>query len=232
MISQRRIAAFYPPGTPWGSPDPSRPTGAPPWGSPDPSGHAWPAPALAHARLGHGPELAAQVADLVADAGGVLEAELLGRLVHLLLQGGDQALQVGPGHAADGRLAATAARPAPGGGGGAALAAPAADGRALLLAPEGLDDVGDPLAHRLGVDAVGGVPVDLELAAAVGLLDGPPHRRGDLVGVHDHLAVDVAGGPADGLDQGGLRAQEALLVGVQDGHQGHLGQVEALAQQV
>ena len=53
-----------------------------------------------------------------------------------------------------------------------------------------------------------------------------------LVGVHDHLAVDVAGGPADGLDERGLAAQEALLVGVEDGHQRHLGQVEALAQEV
>ena len=52
------------------------------------------------------------------------------------------------------------------------------------------------------------------------------------VGVHDHLAVDVAGGPADGLDERGLAAEEALLVGVEDGHQRHLGQVEALPQQV
>ena len=52
------------------------------------------------------------------------------------------------------------------------------------------------------------------------------------VGVHDHLAVDVAGGPADGLDERGLAAEEALLVGVEDGHERHLGQVEALPQQV
>src|SRR4029450_13244720 len=75
---------------------------------------------LAHARLGHGPELAAQVADLVADAGGVLEAEVLGRLVHLLLQGGDEALQVGPGHARDGRVRRPPRRPpGPVAGGGA-----------------------------------------------------------------------------------------------------------------
>ena len=43
---------------------------------------------------------------------------------------------------------------------------------------------------------------------------------------------DVARGPADGLDQRGARAQEALLVGVEDRHQRHLGQVQALAQQV
>ena len=36
----------------------------------------------------------------------------------------------------------------------------------------------------------------------------------------------------DGLDERARRAQEALLVGVEDGHQRHLGQVEPLAQQV
>jgi hypothetical protein len=42
----------------------------------------------------------------------------------------------------------------------------------------------------------------------------------------------VARGAADGLDERARRAQEALLVGVEDGHQGHLGEVEALAQEV
>ena len=46
------------------------------------------------------------------------------------------------------------------------------------------------------------------------------------------LPVDVAGGAADGLDQGGPRAQEALFVGVQDGHQGDFRQVQPFAQQV
>jgi hypothetical protein len=69
-------------------------------------------------------------------------------------------------------------------------------------------------------------------AAAVGLVDGPLHRVGDLSAYMMHLAVDVAGRAADRLDERGLRAQEALLVGVEDGDQRHLGQVEALAQQV
>ena len=60
----------------------------------------------------------------------------------------------------------------------------------------------------------------------------PLHRVGDLVGVHDHLAVDVAGRPADRLDERRLAAEEALLVGVEDRDQRHLGQVEALPQQV
>ena len=46
------------------------------------------------------------------------------------------------------------------------------------------------------------------------------------------LAVDVAGGSADRLDQRRLGPQEALLVGVQDRHQRHLGQVQPFAQQV
>ena len=44
--------------------------------------------------------------------------------------------------------------------------------------------------------------------------------------------VDVAGGPADRLDERRLRAQEPLLVGVEDRDERHLGQVEALAEQV
>ena len=53
-----------------------------------------------------------------------------------------------------------------------------------------------------------------------------------LVGVEDDPAVDVARGAADGLDQRGLGAQEAFLVGVEDGDQAAFGDVEALAQQV
>ncbi|CAM5492436.1 hypothetical protein SGRIM128S_02196 [Streptomyces griseomycini] len=83
-----------------------------------------------------------------------------------------------------------------------------------------------------GSSAVRLVVGDLLLPAAVGLVDGLLHRRGDLVGVHVDLAGDVPRGAADGLDQGGAGAQEALLVGVEDRHQGHLGQVEPLPQQV
>ena len=46
------------------------------------------------------------------------------------------------------------------------------------------------------------------------------------------LAVDVARGAADGLDQRGLAAQEAFLVGVEDRDQRAFRNVEALAQQV
>ena len=53
-----------------------------------------------------------------------------------------------------------------------------------------------------------------------------------VIGIEDDLAVDVAGGAADGLDQRGLGAQKAFLVGVENGDERAFGNVEALAQQV
>src|SRR5437588_5553833 len=92
-------------------------------------------------------QLALQVADLVAQAGGVLEAQLGGRLVHLLLQGLDEPAELVVGHLQQllpaGRL--------PGG-----LAAPPLGRHRRLVgtAPDHLEDVGHLLADRLRVDAV------------------------------------------------------------------------------
>ncbi len=84
----------------------------------------------------------------------------------------------------------------------------------------------------VGVMPCAGVIFLLLLAAAVGLAKRALHRAGDPVGVEDDPALDVAGGAADRLDQRGLGAQEALLVGVEDGDEAAFGDVEALAQQV
>ena len=78
------------------------------------------------------------------------------------------------------------------------------------------------------LDVVGG----LAHAAPLHLAEGGPHRVGDLVRVHDDLAADVPGRAAGGLDERGRRAEVALLVGVEDRDQGHLRDVEALAEQV
>ena len=72
----------------------------------------------------------------------------------------------------------------------------------------------------------------LEAAPPVGLGDGPPHRVREPIGVHDHLSVDVPGGAADGLDERGLAPEEPLLVGVEDGDERDLGQVQPFAEQV
>ena len=87
-------------------------------------------------------------------------------------------------------------------------------------------------ADRLRRDPVLVVVGGLARPAPVGLAEGGPHGVGDLVRVHDDLAPDVAGRPARRLDERGGRAEVALLVGVEDRDQGHLRDVEALAQQV
>jgi len=46
------------------------------------------------------------------------------------------------------------------------------------------------------------------------------------------MAIYVARCTADGLNEGAVISQKALLVSVHDGHQAHLGQVKAFAQQV
>ena len=76
------------------------------------------------------------------------------------------------------------------------------------------------------------VVLHLNRAAALGLGDRLSHRLRLGIGVHQHGAVHVARGAADDLDQRRRRAQKADLVGVQDGDQRHLGQVEPFAQQV
>ena len=76
------------------------------------------------------------------------------------------------------------------------------------------------------------IEVVLNGAAALRFVDGRPHGRRDLVGVHDDKALGVSGGAADGLNEGRFAAEEALLVGVQNGDERHLRQVQALPQQV
>ena len=72
----------------------------------------------------------------------------------------------------------------------------------------------------------------LDLTAARRLVHRIAHRLGDLVGVEDDTPARIARRTADGLDQARLRAEEALLIRVEDCDQRHFRQVEALAQQV
>ena len=69
-------------------------------------------------------------------------------------------------------------------------------------------------------------------SCAFGFVDAALHGAGDLVRVHDDPARQVAGGAAAGLDQGAGGAEEPLLVRIQDRHQGHLGDVEPLPEEV
>ena len=81
-------------------------------------------------------------------------------------------------------------------------------------------------------DALGEVVRLLLCPAPVRLPDRTLHRPGHAVGVHDHPTLGVARRPPDGLDQRRLGPQVAFLVGVEDCHEAHLWQVEALAEEV
>ena len=97
---------------------------------------------------------------------------------------------------------------------------------------KGQDRVAGALAGGGRRDAVLLVVGVLNGAAALGFRYGLGHRIGEVVGVEQCLALDVAGGAADRLNQGALGPQKTLLIGIEDRHQRHLRQVQALPQQV
>ena len=66
----------------------------------------------------------------------------------------------------------------------------------------------------------------------VGFIDRPLHGIGDMVGIHDDLAVDIARRPANRLDQRRIRTQESFLVGIENPDQGYLRQIESFPQQI
>src|SRR4030081_3916155 len=114
-------------------------------------------------------QLASQPPDLLPEAGGRLEAQVLGGLVHLLLQGlhettevvGRQVVEIEDRGAGGRGLSTTPSSPAPS----------ARRGAVALTAtgPDHVEDVGDLLAHRLRVDPVLEVVLELLLAPPVGL---------------------------------------------------------------
>ena len=156
----------------------------------------------------HGGVLApAQAVDLIPQESRMLEFQQLGGLLHL------------PGQALDSGLPLQFAHPA-----GVPLC--------VLGLVADLDAVGNGLDDGFGHDAVFFVVGHLDSTAALGLGDGTVHAVRHLIRVHDDKALGVAGGAADGLDEAGLAAQEALLVRIKDGHKAHLRQVQTLAQEV
>ena len=101
---------------------------------------------------------------------------------------------------------------------------------ARLFAVHTIDQITHLLEHTARGDAIGFVERNLFGAAAFGFTNGSRHRIGHAVGIQNRFAADVARGAANGLNQAALRAQEAFFVGIQNGHQRHLWQVNAFAQ--
>ena len=104
--------------------------------------------------------------------------------------------------------------------------------RYVVSLVDGAEDVVDLRTDALRRDPVLLVVAPLQLPAPPGDVETGPDRGGFLIGVHDHLSRDVAGGPAARLDEGALGAEETLLVGVQDRHERHLGDVQPFPQEI
>ena len=102
----------------------------------------------------------------------------------------------------------------------------------VFLAHADFEPVADGLDDGFGRDAVFFIVGVLNGAAALGLHDGALHAGRDLICVHEHNAVGVAGRAADRLNQACLAAQEAFLIGIQNRNQRYLRQIQTLAQQV
>src|ERR1035438_7054624 len=106
-------------------------------------------------------QVAAQLAELVAQLGGVLEAQHVGRRDHLPLQLDHHPLELSPGHLpARSSLGRTALAPT----------------RNLRLTLQELGDVGDALDDRRRGDPVPLVVGELDLAPTIGLRDRRAHR--------------------------------------------------------
>ncbi len=95
-----------------------------------------------------------------------------------------------------------------------------------------VDAVADGFDDGLRGDVVIFIEGFLDGAAAVGFVDGAFHAGSDGVGVEVDLGFDVSGAAADHLDERGFGAEEALLVGVEDGDDGDFGEVETFAEEV
>src|SRR5262249_3036882 len=156
----------------------------------------------------------AQALDLVAQPGGLLEVEIGRGGPHARLEVGDYRLEI----VTD--------------GGGIFLAdtgEPAAGRDQYVVAlVDRLQNVGNVAAHAFRRDAIGRIERLLLLAAPIGLGNRALHRAGHGIGIEDHAAVDVARGAADGLNERGLAAQKAFLIGVQNRDQRTFRNVEPL----
>ncbi len=79
---------------------------------------------------------------------------------------------------------------------------------------------------------MGDVVGALNLAPPMHLVQRTLHRAGDAIGIEDGATIDVPCGTPAGLDDRAVTPQEPFLVGVENGDQRHLGQVETFAEQI
>ena len=86
----------------------------------------------------------------------------------------------------------------------------------LLYVIHPINDVFNPLANPLGLNAVFEIKGNLLGSAALGLTHGALHRLGDSVGIQNRFAVDVSSSAPNRLNQTAFSPQEALFVSIQN----------------
>ena len=86
----------------------------------------------------------------------------------------------------------------------------------------------DRLDDRFRRDPVFAVINLLQRAPPLGFFNRAFHRIGNSIGVENCLAVRVAGGAANRLNQRRFGTQEAFFIGVENRHQRNLRQIQTL----
>ena len=94
------------------------------------------------------------------------------------------------------------------------------------------------VAHRLSFpdllrrNVVLGIVSQLLFPSAIGLVNGCFHAWGNVIRIHDSFAINVPGCSANCLGQATLIAQEAFLVGIENGNKRDFRQVKTFAQKI
>jgi hypothetical protein len=104
--------------------------------------------------------------------------------------------------------------------------------RDMVLLIDRAENIRDPAFDRGGCNPIGGIIGFLFLAPAIGLRHRSLDRSGFMVGIEDHLAIDIAGRAANRLNKRRFAAQKSFLVGVKNGDKSAFGNVEPLAQKM
>ena len=170
-------------------------------------------------------QLLLQSDNLVAILCSLQEIEFLGSIFHQTSSLGNALLQLGTCHALDDRI----------GSKGGLSASNTERGTLQLFGIAGVSRCQRDVQRLLDLrrcDAVLFIVFQLLGASAQGLIDGELHGDGDGISIHDDLAVDVTCSTASRLCQTAMATKESLFIRIEDGHQRHFWQVEALAQQV
>ena len=88
------------------------------------------------------------------------------------------------------------------------------------------------LLRLTGQEVVLDVVSYLYLATAITLLNGVAHRVSDIISIEDYQTVCISRGTSCYLRERTYVTQESLLVGIENHHKAHLGQIQTLTQEV